>query len=269
MMMENHVAELTRSLTLLVHGDPKSGKSTLAATAPGPRLFLDIEQGAKFLNIKPTVWDPATQAPPEDDGTWDTAIVSVREYDTMLRAYQWLQSGKHPFKSVIIDSISELQAKVLENVAGRQQIQTQQWGEILRHMAGMMRDLRDLTAHPTNPLTCVVMTCMSRDFDGVKKPYLQGQAATIAPYITDLTGYLTIEEFQHPDPSQPPYKARRMYIVATSHAMAGERVGGRLGEIVEQSNLDMTKMLDLVFGPSNTNTTATPPATPTATTDER
>lgn len=251
------MAELTRSLTLLVHGAPKSGKSTLAATAPGPRLFLDIEQGAKFLNINPIVWDPATQSPPEVDGTWDTAIVSVREYDTVLRAYQWLQSGKHPFKSVIIDSISELQAKVLENVAGRQQIQTQQWGEILRHMAGMMRDLRDLTAHPTNPLACVVLTCMSRDIEGRMTPYLQGQAAVIAPYITDLTGYLAIEEFQHPDPSQPPYKARRMYIVATSHAMAGERVGGRLGEIVEQGDLDMEKMIEKIFGPSTTTTTTT------------
>ena len=255
--------ELTRSLTLLVHGMPKSGKSTLAATAPGPRLFLDIEQGAKFLDIQPIRWDPATQEPPELDGTWDTAIVSVRDYETVLRSYQWLASGKHPFKSVIIDSISELQAKVLENVAGRQQVQTQQWGEILRHMAGMMRDLRDLTAHPTNPLECVVMTCMSREADGRMIPYLQGQAATIAPYITDLTGYLSVEEFQHPDPSQPPYKARRMYIVATPHAMAGERVGGRLGEIVEQDTLDMVKMIDKVFG---TRTTAT--TTPTATTEK-
>jgi hypothetical protein len=183
--------------------------------------------------------------------------VSVRNYDAVLRSYQWLQSGKHPFKSVIIDSVSELQAKVLEQVAGREQIKTQQWGEILRHMAGFMRDLRDLTAHPTNPLTCVVMTCMSRDLNGKMTPYLQGQAATIAPYITDLTGYLAIEEFPHPDPSQPPYKARRMYIVATPEAMAGERVGGRLGEVVEQDTLDMVKMIDKIFGPSTTATTTT------------
>jgi hypothetical protein len=254
------MAELTRSLTLLVHGRPKAGKSSLAATAPGPRLFLDIEQGAKFLNIKPVVWDPALEEPPLYDGTWDTAIVSVRNYDTVLRAYQWLLSGKHPFKSVIIDSVSELQAKVSEQITGREQVKMQQWGEILRHMAGFMRDLRDLTAHPTNPLECVVLTCMSREVNGMMVPYLQGQAATIAPYITDLTGYLAIEEFTHPDPSQPPYKARRMYIVATPEAMAGERVGGRLGEIVESDMLDMTKMLDKVFGP------VAPPSTTTTTT---
>jgi hypothetical protein len=49
--------------------------------------------------------------------------------------------------------------------------------------------------------------------------------------------------------------------------MAGERVGGRLGEIVEQGDLDMVTMIDKIFG---TPTTATPPtATPTATPDER
>lgn len=251
------MTELTRSLTLLVHGMPKSGKSSLAATAPAPRLFLDIEHGAKFLNINPIMWDPQLEEPPVPDGTWDTAIVAVRSYDDVLVAHRWLQSGKHHFKSVIIDSISELQAKVLEQVAGREQIKTQQWGEILRHMAGMMRDLRDLTAHPTNPLTSVVLTCMSRDVNGKMTPYLQGQAATIAPYITDLTGYLAIEEFPHPDPSQPPYKARRMYIVATPEAVAGERVGGRLGEIVEQDMLDLSKMLDTIFGPASTTTNTT------------
>lgn len=251
------MAELTRSLTLLVHGMPKSGKSSIAATTPAPRLFLDIEHGAKFLNITPVMWDPAREEPPTADGTWDTAIVAVRSYDDVLRAHQWLQSGKHPFRSVVIDSISELQAKVLEQVAGREQIKMQQWGEILRHMAGLMRDLRDLTAHPTNPLSSVVMTCMSRDVNGRMVPYIQGQAAVIAPYITDLTGYLAIEEFPHPDPSQPPYKARRMYIVATPQAMAGERVGGRLGEIVEQDMLDIRKMIDAIFGPESTTTTTT------------
>lgn len=236
--------------------------STLASTAPAPRLFLDIEHGAKFLNITPVMWDPAREEPPTADGTWDTAIVAVRSYDDVLRAHQWLQSGKHPFKSVIVDSVSELQAKVLEQIAGREQVKMQQWGEILRHMAGMMRDLRDLTAHPTNPLTSVIVTSMSKvGNDGKASPYLQGQAGIILPYIFDLTGYLTIEEFPHPDPSQPPYKARRMYIVATPEAVAGERVGGRLGEIVEQEMLDIRKMIDAIFGPESTTTTTTTTST--------
>lgn len=245
--------ELTESLTLLIHGPSKSGKSTTAVTAPAPRLMIDVEGGSRFLNIKPVTWNPMRDAPPEDDGSWDTTVVLLRNYETMQRVYQWVNSGKHPFKSLIIDSISELQAKCLEDIAGRGQVQTQQWGELLRHINGLMRDLRDLTMHPTNPLTAVVLTAMTREGqDGTWRPYLQGQSAVTAPYFWDVTGYLTVEEFQHPDPTQPPYSVRRMYVTPNSRFVAGERVGGRLGAVVEQADLSIVRMIEKVYHPHRT-----------------
>lgn len=243
-----------RTLTLLVYGDTKVGKTQFSATAPAPRLFFDVEHGTKFLDIKRKVWDPKTDPPPENDGTWDTVIVPTLDYDTVLKGYDWLRSGQHPFKSVIIDSVSELQAKVVESTAGTRQLKIQDWGEVLRHMASFMRDLRDLTAQPVNPLQCVILTAMARESDGRKIPYLQGQAATIAPYIYDITGYISVEEFAHPDPTQLPFKARRMYVVGTPKFMAGERVGGRLGEIVEQDMMNIPSMLDTIYGPLDTTT---------------
>ena len=81
-------------------------------------------------------------------------------------------------------------------------MKTQQWGELLRHMNGLMRDIRDLTMHPTNPLSAVVITAMTTQKDGEWRPYLQGQSGTTAPYFWDITGYIQAEEFQHPDPTQ-------------------------------------------------------------------
>ena len=66
-------------------------------------------------------------------------------FEIMAKVYQWLQSGRHQFASVIIDSISELQVKIMEQVAGRTAIQLQQWGDIGRATSGLMRDLRDLS----------------------------------------------------------------------------------------------------------------------------
>lgn len=238
-----------RTLTLLVYGDTKVGKTQFSVTAPSPRVIFDVEHGTRFLDIRRKTWNPKLDPPPENDGTWDTVIVPTLDYDTLLRGYEWLRSGNHPFKSVIVDSISELQAKVVENTAGDRQLKIQDWGEVLRHMASLMRSLRDLTAQHVNPLECVVLTAMARDSDGRKIPYLQGQAATIAPYIYDITGYISVEEFAHPDPTQPPFKARRMYVVGTPRFMAGERVGGRLGEIVEQDNMTIPAMLDMIYGP--------------------
>jgi hypothetical protein len=227
--------------------------------------MMDVEFGHKFLPISVKYWDPMRDEPPTADGTWDTCVVPVRDYDTMLRAYQWLQTGRHQFKSLIIDSISELQVKCVDQIAGAEQMKMQQWGELLRHMGGLLRDLRDLTMHPTNALEAVVLTAMSREAqDGKMRPYLQGQLATQAPYFFDVLGYIRVEEWPNPDPTQPPYKLRRMYVEATDFAEAGERVQGRLGSIVEQNELNIETMMDKIYGPRTPTPSVAPAPEPAA-----
>jgi hypothetical protein len=250
------MSEVQRSLTIMVHGESKVGKSTFAVTAPYPRLMLDVEGGHRFLPINVKYWDPVREEPPVADGTWDTVVVQVRDYDVVMKAFQWLQSGKHQFKSLIIDSISELQVKCMDNIAGTEQMKMQQWGELLRHMGALLRDLRDLTMHPTQPLEAIVLTAMSRKGqDGVYRPYLQGQLAVQAPYFYDILGAITVETVPNPDPMQLPYKVRRMYVERTPDYEAGERVQGRLGKIVEQQDLGIERMLDMVFGEKTKTTT--------------
>jgi hypothetical protein len=243
------MSEVQRSLTMMVYGESKVGKSTFAVTAPYPRLMLDVEGGHRFLPINVKYWDPMREEPPQADGTWDTVVVQVRDYDVVLKAFQWLQSGKHQFKSLIIDSISELQVKCMDNIAGTEQMKMQQWGELLRHMGALLRDLRDLTMHATQPLEAVVLTAMAkRGQDDLMHPYLQGQLAVQAPYFYDVLGYISNEMIPNPDPTQLPYRARRMYVERTDKFEAGERVQGRLGSVVEQENLGVERMLDMIFG---------------------
>jgi hypothetical protein len=140
--------------------------------------------------------------------------------------------------------------KCMDNIAGTEQMKMQQWGELLRHMGHLLRDLRDLTSHPTQPLEAVVMTAMaSRGQDNRMHPYLQGQLKVQAPYFYDVLGYIANETIPNPDPTQLPYKARRMYVERTDEVEAGERVQGRLGAIVEQQDLGVERMLDMIFGP--------------------
>lgn len=209
--------------------------------------MIDAEGGHRFLPIRVKYWDPDREEPPLYDETWDTVVVQTTQYTTMLSAYAWLRSGKHNFKSLIIDSISELQVKAIEQIAGREQMQMQNWGELLRTTTGLMRDLRDLTMHPTNPLQAVVITAMTKEVNGISRPYLQGQSAITAPYLFDITGYLTIEEWPDPDPTKPHNKFRRMHIIGSNKYIAGERVGGRLGEVVEQHDLSIERMIDIVY----------------------
>lgn len=233
------------SLTVLVHGASKVGKSTLAVSAPAPRLYLDVESASRFLPITRVYWDPAKEAPPECDGTWDTCVVMTRDWGTVEKVYQWLHAGKHCFKSLIIDSISELQGRFLESKAGRNQLTQQQWGDAFRQVSGLVRDIRDLTMHPTNPVECVVMTAITKNIDEKWKPYVQGQLQAVLPYLLDAVLYMWVENETN-DLTGESAEIRKVLTRPTPQFEAGERVGGVWPQVI--SNPDLSVMKDMIFG---------------------
>lgn len=260
-----------RSLTILIHGHSKSGKSSLAVTCPTPRLYMDVESASRFLSVKPVLWDPSTQPPPTPSDEWDTAVVPTRDWGTVERAYQWLASGKHPFRSLVVDSISELQQRYIESQVGRQQPTMQVWGSTYRAVTGLVRDLRDLTMHPTLPLEAIVLTAMTRQIDGVYRPWCQGQLATVLPYLLDITAYLWVEQVADPLTGEAA-EVRKLLTRRTDQFEAGERVDGRVPPVMEvesrkprQSGTDITRMLNMIFPTTTTTSTPTPTPTPTET----
>jgi hypothetical protein len=237
-----------KALTLLVFGASKAGKSTLAVTAPTPRLYLDVESASRFLPIQRVYWDPAREEPPVADGSWDTCVVQTRDWSTVEKVYQWLVSGKHPFESLIIDSISELQTRFIENVSGRQQLSQQAWGDVYRAVGGLVRDIRDLTMHPTKPIQSVVMTAMMKEMNGRYVPWCQGQLQTLLPYLMDVTGYLWAES-RTDQLSGETIEVRKLLTRRTDTYEAGERVGGRIDRVIENPNV--SDMIKQIFGPTN------------------
>ena len=200
----------------------KSGKSLLCVSTPAPRVLLDVEAAARFLPLRAKEWDPS-DPPPVADGTWDTAVVSIRRWTDALSTLQWLTEEEHPFKSASVDSISELQARYVEHIAGRSQVKIQQWGEALREVGWFVRDLRDLTMHPTRPLDAVVLTAMQReDNKGVLRPHLQGQLQYVIPYLMDITAALLVTEDDDGNEIRQLLTRRRAGIEA------GQRVGGKI-----------------------------------------
>jgi hypothetical protein len=254
-----------RAMSILVHSDTKVGKSTFGNTAPAPRLLLDAEMAYRFLPGNQVFWDPNTEAPPEPgrgriitgevvDVEWETCVVILRDYGTFERAYAWLNAGQHWFRSVVIDSISELQTKCKDDIAPDGKMKIQYWGDLLTAMERRCRAFRDLTEHPTRPLEAVVITAMTQMRDGKWRPFLQGQLQVKAPYYFDVIGYLYVDSIPDAvDPSKPPTKMRRVLVVPHAQFEAGERVQGRLGEVVDEPTVP--KMLDMVFGPETATTT--------------
>jgi len=224
---------VTTGFSFLVHGQSKSGKSYLADTTPGPRLVLDAEGGAstRFTPSDKVVWNPLADAPPEYDGSWETCVVYVRSFSDVQKTYDWLNAGKHPFKSVIIDSLSETQQRCIDSLVGTEQMKMQDWGELLRKMSTLVRAYRDLIIHPTNPISVVCFVAMTRETqEGVKKPYLQGALAQTLPYYVDVIGYLHGEVDENGEFSQ------RLLVGPHPQFEAGDRTG-RLGTVVEAPNV--------------------------------
>lgn len=241
------------TLSILIHADSKVGKSTLAGSAPPPLVIFDAEGSTKFLPLRKVLWDPLRAEPPTWDGTWDAAIVNVHSYDVLDQGYRWLMTGRHNFRSLVLDSISEMQRKLKTKLVGVNRMARDNWDDLLRNMDGLLRGFRDLNQHPHNPIQVAAFVAETRLVDGKYKPYLQGQIATAAPYWFDLVGYMWVEPLrgadgaQQTDPSTgKPAKIRRL-LVAAGNPMyeAGERVQGRLPDVVDNPNL--TQMLYAIY----------------------
>lgn len=220
-----------RALSMLVHGDSKVGKSLLAASLPKPMLYFDVESAARFLPLRATVWNPLDAPPAKNLAEWDTCVVPIRTWSDALAALEWLKVGLHPFRGIAVDSVSELQYRCLEMIAGRSQMKIQDWGEVLRLLGGFVRDLRDLTMHETNPISALLLTAMSVEIDGLKRPYLQGQMKTQIPYLMDVTGYLYVSTDEHGN------EVRRLLTRRRDGKEAGERVNGKIPPLLTLDNI--------------------------------
>ena len=102
--------------SFLAYGETKNGKSTLLSTMPTPGVIFDTEGKWQFFQGRPNpnrdgkpfrlkLWNPS-EAPPEDDGSYDFAIVKVTHTKVMVQGMQWIDRTNHPFTSIGLDSLT-------------------------------------------------------------------------------------------------------------------------------------------------------------------
>jgi AAA domain len=263
------------ALSLIVHSGSKIGKSTLANTTPTPRLFLDAEAAYRHLPDAPGMrkifWDPMTEPIPTlGQGRidpvlgsqvwsvdWDTCVVILRDYSTTYRTWEILNQYPHPFVSLSVDSISELQEKCkdqLRNLHLGERMTTQLWGDLLDSMKDLARKFRDLTVHPYYPLQSVIITSQTEFKDGKWRPFVQGKFSVSVPYYFDMIGYLYPETIPTEDPMRPSIDIRRMLITPHPYIEAGHRLHRQLGDYIPNfgfviTNPTVMEMINTAFGP--------------------
>ena len=193
------------SICMLVHGEEGTGKSWLGQSTPSPRLVLDAEggsrvpwrwDGTKGVRQRKIKWNPSKEAPPEP-GDWDICHVQVHTYEDVSNAYAWLNAGSHPFKSVVLASLTEIQKKCKDSISGTDTPTERDWGLLLIRMEHLVRAFRDLVTHPQNPLQAVVILALTMEKSGRRKAAVQGQLGVSLPGYVDVEGYLYVQSLEN------------------------------------------------------------------------
>lgn len=182
------------TLAALIIGPSGAGKSWLASTTPPPRLIIDLEGRARYTpnGRGATPWDGVSDPMKLAKSSTRTYILRAKTLVQLDTARQWLRSGKHPFKSVSVDSLMEAQIRVSEQIRpGLQALRLQDFGDLLRQMQVFTREIRDMVEEPATGIKCVVFIAgAKRDDDGYIRPLMQGQIAKNLPYWMDVVGYM-------------------------------------------------------------------------------
>mgnify|MGYP003119386483 FL=1 len=239
-----------RHISMFIHGWWGAGKSWLSASAPAPRLVLDTEGGYHDTAGKHILWNPQEPLPQELDKE-TSVIVDVNEWSVVESVMNILRSGDHPFETIIIDSVHELQdqlKRVIANPDGQYDpnavFQHQAWGRLKNNMGLLFRELRDFTRPTSAKRVNVVLVCGSDDELIPHKPLLEGGSRKVVTGFYDIVGYLRTAR------DEKQQEVRVLQITPNSSAVAKCRLHNlQVAYGSEIVNPDIKKMIAVVNKP--------------------
>ena len=230
------VEETMDYINLLVYGDPGVGKTVLAGSATeipemDPVIFVDVEGGTfSIRNRFPTA-----------------KVVRVASWHDMQKVYNELFNMNHGFKTVVLDSLTEIQKFSMSNIMKAVVLKDsdrdpdipamRDWGKNIEQIKKLVRGFRDL------PLNTVFTALAKVDKDArtniaKTSPYLSGKLSSEVSGMVDIVLYMYRKNVQgdiH----------RLLLSQATDQQIAKDR-SDNLPEVIIDP--DMKRIYDYVFG---------------------
>jgi len=208
----------TAKLKILVYGEPGVGKTVFASTFPKP-LILDVEGGTLSIADK------------------DVDIVKIKSSNDLWQAYEYLAFEKHPYQSVVVDSLTEAQQVDLNDVIEKAKMRdpgkdinhaTQDdYGRNTRSIRRLCHSLRNLDLHVL--FTCLVRKDVAESGDILHSPQLPPALANFVGGFVDLIGYF----YTKPANEEDKPAIRRLLLNPLPNYVAKDRSGGKLGTYIE------------------------------------
>lgn len=133
------VSLIHRNRSYVFYGRSGTGKTTIAGTFPTPMLFIDVK-------------DQGTDSISDVEGI---DVLECETWDDFEVAYWWLIQNPGKYKTIVIDTVTQLQQVGLEKVlidnekdpdkAGEWGVMTKrEWGQVASLMKMWITNLRDL-----------------------------------------------------------------------------------------------------------------------------
>jgi hypothetical protein len=147
---------------VVLYGPPGSGKTTMASTFPDV-LFLSAESG--LLSVRDKAID----------------IWEITAWEDLEEAFGYLRANGHKYKSVVIDSLTEVQKKLNEHIVkkfpGKRRdyedlMSMSDWGYSMDRLRRMCRAFRDL---PMNVVFIALEVAEITEEETFIKPALSGK----------------------------------------------------------------------------------------------
>lgn len=128
------VTESDNAFSMLLYGRSGTGKTAIGSTFPKPLLLLDVQEEGH---------DTIAKVPQIDR-------LPIEDWNEIEQTYWYLKSGDHPYKTVMIDQITQMQDLAMKSVRGESTkreddtISRREWGQIGGKMKTWLFNYRDL-----------------------------------------------------------------------------------------------------------------------------
>lgn len=228
--------ERSQFLNVLIYGDSGIGKTTLAGSASAipemsPVLVVDIEGGTESLR----------HSYPDVD------VVRVKTWQEMQQVYDELHAGRHKYKTVILDSLTEIQKFSMMQImldlidkkddADPDVPGMREWGKNVEQIRRFVRGFRDL---PMNTIFTALAKEDKNPRTGKSKtlPSLQGKVAQEVPAFLDVVLYYYIKRVNEEE--------KRLLLAAPTETIIAKDRTARLPIVTEDPT--MAKLYKAIIG---------------------
>jgi phage nucleotide-binding protein len=181
----SRVQDIELNFNLMVYGNPGVGKTVLAATASqvpemSPVLFVDVEGGTLSVASMGL----------------DCDVARVTKWRDMQKIYEDLYDRKTRYKTVVIDSLTEVQKFSMLGIMQDPERQDKdpdvatlrEWGKNIEQTRKFVRGFRDL---PINTIfTALSMTDQDNKGQKHTKPSLSGKLSNEVAGFLDIVVYM-------------------------------------------------------------------------------